>query len=137
MRKKFDLFYDIPTWNKIFFAFFISLSCMLIFFFIALLSALMFYDLGFEEAKQYIISGPDFDDIAVIKLFQMFQTIGAFLVPAFILAYIFHSNHWEYLKLNKGPAIKSVVFAILSIIAVNQIHLVKSSKFSALYHRRL
>ena len=116
MRRKFDLFYDIPAWNKIYFAFFISLSCMLIFFFIALFFAIMFYDLSFEEAKQYIISGPDFNDITVIKLFQVFQTIGTFLIPSFILAYIFHSNHWEYLKLNKKPALISVVLAILSIV---------------------
>ena len=116
MNRKFDLFYNIPTWNKIFFAFFISLSCMLFFFFIAVLSAFIIFDLSLEEAKQYIVSGPDFNNIAVIKLFQIFQSIGAFLIPSFILAYIFHSNQWEYLKLNKRPAIISMILAILSIV---------------------
>ena len=87
MNRKFDLFYNIPTWNKIFFAFFISLSCMLFFFFIAVLSAFIIYDLSLEEAKQYIVSGPDFNNIAVIKLFQIFQSIGAFLIPSFIISY--------------------------------------------------
>ena len=116
MKRKFDLFYNIPVWNKIFFAFYISISGLLVFFFIALLLALIIYDLSFEEAKQYLLSGPDFNNISVIRLFQIFQTIGSFIIPAIILAYIFHSNYREYLKLDKSPVGISVGLAILSVI---------------------
>ncbi len=115
MKRKFDLLYNIPVWNKVFFAFYISIACLLIFFFIALLIAVVFYDLSFQQAKQYIVSGPDFDNTAIIRLFQIFQTVGAFIIPAFILAYIFHSNYKEYLKLNKNPFYASVILAVLSV----------------------
>ncbi len=116
MRRKFDLFYNIPVWNKIFFAFYISIACLLIFFFIALFLAVIFYDVSFAEAKRFIISGLDFDNTGVIRLFQIFQTIGAFIIPAFILAYIFHPNYTEYLKMNKKPAVISICLSVLSVL---------------------
>lgn len=109
------MFYNIPVWNKVFFAFYISIACLLIFFFVALLITVIFYNLSFEDAKQYIISGPDFDNIAVIRIFQIFQTVGAFIIPAFILAFIFHSNYREYLRLSKSPLVLSVIIAVLSV----------------------
>ena len=102
MRRKFDLFYDIPAWNKVFIAFFVTLSCLLIFFFIALLLAVPIFNLSYAEAKQYIISGPDLNNVIIAKFFQIFQSIGVFIIPSFILAFIFHGNFWEYLKLRNN-----------------------------------
>lgn len=116
MRRKFDLFYDIPAWNKVFIAFFVTLSCLLIFFFIALLLAVPIFNLSYAEAKQYIISGPDLNNVIIAKFFQIFQSVGVFIIPSFILAFIFNSNFWEYLKLKNSPHISYVILSILSII---------------------
>jgi membrane protease YdiL (CAAX protease family) len=116
MRRKFDLFYDIPAWNKVFIAFFVTLSCFLIFFFIALLLAIPLFNLSYGEVKQYIISGPDLSNIVIIKFFQIFQSVGVFIIPSFILAFIFHGNYGEYLKLKNSPHVICMILAILSII---------------------
>lgn len=116
MRRKFDLFYDIPAWNKVFIAFFVTLSCLLIFFFIVLLLAVPIFNLSYAEAKQYIISGPDLNNVIIAKFFQIFQSVGVFIIPSFILAFIFHGNFWEYLKLRNSPHISYVILSILSII---------------------
>jgi membrane protease YdiL (CAAX protease family) len=116
MRRKFDLFYEIPAWNKLFIAFFVTLSCFLIFFFIALILAVPLFNLSYAEVKQYIISGPDLNNIKVVKFFQIFQSVGVFIIPSFILAFIFHGNNWEYLKLKNSPHITYLILSILSII---------------------
>ena len=116
MRRKFDLFYDIPAWNKVFIALFVTISCFLIFFFIALLLAIPLFNLSYGEVKQYIISGPDLSNIVIIKFFQIFQSVGVFIIPSFILAFIFHGNYGEYLKLKNSPHVICMILAILSII---------------------
>jgi membrane protease YdiL (CAAX protease family) len=116
MRKKFNLFYEMPAWNKVFIAFFVTLSCFLIFFFIALILAIPIFDLSYSEVKQYIISGPDLSNIAMAKFFQIFQSVGVFIIPSFILAYIFHGNYWDYLKLKNKPYAGYILLAVLSII---------------------
>ncbi len=116
MRRKFDLFYDIPAWNKVFIAFFVTVSCFLIFFFIALLLAIPLFNLSYGEVKQYIISGPDLSNIVIVKFFQIFQSVGVFIIPSFILAFIFHGNYREYLKLKNSPHVICMILAILSII---------------------
>ena len=116
MKKKLDLFYNIPAWNKIFIAFFITMSCFFIFFIIALLFAVPIFNLSFPEAKQYLISGPDLSNITIIKFFQIFQSVGVFIIPSFLLAYIFNENYLDYLKLKKGPHIICIVLSVISII---------------------
>lgn len=116
MRRKFDLFYDIPAWNKVFIACFVTLSCFLIFFFIALLLAIPLFNLSYGEVKQYIISGPDLDNITAVKFFQIFQSVGVFIIPSLILAFIFYGDYREYLKLKNSPNIIYIILAILSII---------------------
>ena len=116
MKRKFDLFYNIPSWNKVFIAFFVTLSCFLIFFFIALLLAIPFFNLSYGEVKQYIISGPDLSNIVVVKFFQIFQSVGVFIIPSLILAFVFNGNYREYLKLKNSPHVTYIILAILSII---------------------
>lgn len=116
MKRKFNLFYEIPAWNKVFIAFFVTLSCFLIFFFIALALAIPLFNLSYPEVKQYIISGPDLSNVAIARFFQIFQSVGVFIIPAFILAYIFHGNYWEYLKLKNNPYAGYIILSVLSII---------------------
>jgi membrane protease YdiL (CAAX protease family) len=116
MIKKFGLFYNIPAWNKIFIAFFITMSCFFIFFVIALIIAIPIFKLSFSEAEQYLISGPDIGNVSLIKYFQIFQSIGVFIIPSFLLAYIFHENYLEYLKLKKSPFLLSIILSVISII---------------------
>jgi membrane protease YdiL (CAAX protease family) len=116
MRRKFDLFYEIPAWNKLFIAFFVTLSCFLIFFFIALILAIPLFKLSYEEVKQYIISGPDLSNIVVLKFFQIFQSFGVFIIPSFILAFIFQGSYLDYLKLKNNPNVIYIILSVLSII---------------------
>ncbi len=116
MIKKFGLFYNIPAWNKIFIAFFVTMSCFFIFFVIALILAIPIFNLSFSEAEQYLISGPDIGNVSLIKYFQIFQSIGVFIIPSFLLAYIFHENYLEYLKLKKSPFLLSIILSVISII---------------------
>ena len=50
------------------------------------------------------------------KFFQIFQSIGVFIIPSFLLAYIFHDSYLEYLKLNTGPRAVCIVLSIISIV---------------------
>jgi membrane protease YdiL (CAAX protease family) len=116
MIKKYGLFYNIPAWNKIFVALFITVSCFFIFFMVALLFAIPIFNLSLSDAKQFLISGPDPGHVEVIRFFQIFQSVGVFIIPSFLLAYIFHENYLEYLKLKRKPLLISIILSMITII---------------------
>jgi membrane protease YdiL (CAAX protease family) len=116
MIKKYGLFYNVPAWNKIFIALFVTVSCFFIFFMVALLFAIPIFNLSISDVKHYLISGPDIGHVEVIKFFQIFQSIGVFIIPSFLLAYIFHEDYLAYLKLKKSPLLISTVLSIVAII---------------------
>jgi hypothetical protein len=58
------------------------------------------------------------ESIRVLKYFQIVQSIGVFIVPPFILAWLFHGNIAEYLSLDKPVNFPSVFLVlVLSVSA--------------------
>ncbi|MBN2682444.1 MAG: CPBP family intramembrane metalloprotease [Bacteroidales bacterium] len=58
------------------------------------------------------------NNLNVLRLLQIAQTIGLFLIPAWILAKIFGKNPQTYLKTNTGIAAISVILVIILVFLV-------------------
>ncbi|MDO9634955.1 MAG: CPBP family intramembrane metalloprotease [Paludibacter sp.] len=86
----------------------ISLSVMLVLFF---------------SFISHWVTGGDYSDVTALKLAQFLQSIGLFILPPFILAYLWSDNSSEYLQINRSPDAKSallvIVMMVMAIPAIN------------------
>jgi len=60
--------------------------------------------------------------VQVLKYFQIVQSIGLFVVPPFILGYLFTGKSFDYLKLNKWA--KPLSFILVPILVISSIPLI-------------
>jgi len=59
------------------------------------------------------------ESIRILKYFQVMQTLGMFIVPPFIIAWLLKGKISEYLLLNKGISGVMVVLVVLLIFLAN------------------
>jgi hypothetical protein len=59
------------------------------------------------------------ESIRVLKYFQVVQSIGVFIVPPFILGWLFHGKILEYLCLNKKVTSESVLLVLVLSFAAS------------------
>ncbi len=103
-----------PHWLRIIFR---SRFLRLLFFiYITFLSTILFaglaygiiylsYGYGFSEV-QTLLQQQSALAMPVIKFYQLILSIGMFLIPPVVFAYLTADNPWAYLKLNKGASIR-------------------------------
>ncbi len=53
------------------------------------------------------------NSLIVLKFFQVIQAIGLFVVPPFILGWLFYGNSFDYLHLNKSSEGSSVILVLV------------------------
>jgi hypothetical protein len=99
------------------FALFVMVASVLIFMVVAMLIAIPFFGMaGVMDSITAAASTPE--SVNFLKYFQVVQSIGLFVVPPFILAYLYDGNTGEYLQLNRSTHAVSFVFAALSLLFV-------------------
>ena len=69
------------------------------------------------ETKMQDLSNPD--TISLLKFFQIFQAIGVFILPPFIIAWFLDPNPVSFLKTEKSPDIRSLLFVAAVIFVSN------------------
>lgn len=57
------------------------------------------------------------ESIQSLKLAQLLQSVGLFIVPPFVLAYLWSEQPLQYLHLKRTPFIEDIAFAILIMFA--------------------
>ena len=72
----------------------------------------LFFFLLFSLISVLITKG-DFSDINSLKLAQLLQSIGLFVIPPILLAVLWSENLFEYLKINKIPSWNNILFTLL------------------------
>jgi hypothetical protein len=79
--------------------------------------------LVFSLLSVWITKG-DFSDIKALKLAQFFQSLGMFVIPPFILAYLWSEEPLGYLRINRNPSGEYVLFAVIvMLVAIPAINL--------------
>lgn len=72
----------------------------------------LFFMLLFSLISLWITNG-DLSDISSIKLAQFMQSLGLFVIPPFILAYLWSEKPLQYLQINRKPFSTDVLLAII------------------------
>lgn len=118
------LFYDSPPFIKLIIALFISLVTFLVFMIIAILVALPVFHLNIIELQEIFSDFENVRNVAVLKYFQIIQTLGLFVVPPFIIVFIFYREVGESLQLRNLPELQvSVKVFLIMIIGLPVINL--------------
>ena len=103
---------------QLLFAIFVVVVSFLVFLVFGILTAIPFF--GVSEMLNSMSSGEynTPDAIALLKYFQVMQSIGLFVVPPFVIAYLYEGKVAEYLQLNKGFNTKSFILATLTVFVL-------------------
>ncbi len=110
-----NYFNNLHPANKIVVTTFVVLLSLLITMIIAVIIALPIF--GFKDIAT-IANSQNLSDnnISFLKFLQIFQSIGLFVIPSFLLAYLFGSDISRYLKLDVVPYPQGIIIAISIII---------------------
>jgi uncharacterized protein len=78
---------------------------------------------GLSSFSKLMSAGITFsaENINLLKYFQMVQSIGIFIVPAIVLAFLFGAHPQEYLYVHNRPYLSSIILAVLIIWASSPI----------------
>ncbi|MBN1769008.1 MAG: CPBP family intramembrane metalloprotease [Prolixibacteraceae bacterium] len=97
--------------SKLFFVALAALGCLLVSVIIAALTAMPLF--GPNVLETMMGAGVSFDEsnIPLLKYLQLWQSIGLFIIPALLLAFVFSTSVWNYLKMNKRISMGSTVLA--------------------------
>jgi membrane protease YdiL (CAAX protease family) len=95
---------------------FVALSSLLVVMIIGVVVAIPFS--GTDIFSFLINNNAEYsaDNIAFLKYLQIIQSIGLFIVPSVILAFLFGNNASKYLKVNVVPYPQGIILAISIII---------------------
>lgn len=114
----FTAFREMKPFPQLMFALFVMVASVLIFLFLALITAIPFF--GFESMMESMsgaaVNSPE--SINFLKYFQVIQSIALFVVPPFILAWLYHGNISEYLLINRTTIPTSYLMAVLSLLLI-------------------
>jgi membrane protease YdiL (CAAX protease family) len=113
---RFKLFYNSPAWYKIIFAALTVITFLFISMVVAIIAGIPLFRLTVADVSNMLSEGIQTGDTAFLKYLQVIQSIGTFLVPAIILAWLFAGNFHDYLKINKPVRVVSLLLVIFSIL---------------------
>ncbi len=114
---------DTHPFSKLIFALFIILVTFLVTFLVGFLLAIPIFHIHLSDLTQLLTDYNNPDNLRFLKFLQTLQAVGLFIIPAFIIGYIFHSKSTAYLKFN---TVKIRLIGLTLFIFIASIPLINS-----------
>ncbi|MCA1758684.1 MAG: CPBP family intramembrane metalloprotease, partial [Bacteroidales bacterium] len=111
----FTAFQGMKPFPQLMFSAFVILVSFLAFLLIAMVLAIPLFGISSMMSIPTIGDLSDPENIRILKYFQVVQSIGLFIVPPVILAWLFHGKIAEYLFLNKNSNSTSVLLVAVLV----------------------
>ncbi|TNF45907.1 MAG: CPBP family intramembrane metalloprotease [Bacteroidetes bacterium] len=115
----FTAFRDMKPLSQLMFSIFVVIASFLAFMVLSLVVAIPLYGLDSMLSIPTIDELDNPESIRILKYFQVVQSIGIFIVPPFILAWLYHGKIAEYLNLDKRVNIESVFLVLVLSFAAS------------------
>lgn len=112
-------FRDMNPLSQLMFSIFVVIVSFLVFMVLSLIVAIPLFGLDSVISIPTINELDNPESIRVLKYFQVVQSIGVFIVPPFILAWLFHGKIATYLSLNKTVNLASVLLVLVISFAAS------------------
>ncbi|MBW6537457.1 MAG: CPBP family intramembrane metalloprotease [Mariniphaga sp.] len=121
----FTAFQGMKPFPQLMFSAFVIIVSFLAFLLISMLLAIPLFGLDSMMSIPTLNDLSDPESIRVLKYFQVVQSIGLFIVPPVILAWLFHGKIAEYLYLKRNATSTSIfLVAVLVIFALPLINFI-------------
>ncbi len=121
----FTAFQGMKPFPQLMFSAFVIIVSFLAFLLISMLLAIPLFGLDSMMSIPTLNDLSDPESIRILKYFQVIQSIGLFIVPPVILAWLFHGKIAEYLYLKRNATSTSIfLVAVLVIFALPLINFI-------------
>lgn len=114
----FTAFRDMKPFSQLMFALFVMVASVLIFLVLAMLVAVPFFGLESLMGSMTPSGLETPENLNFLKYFQVVQSIALFVIPPFILAWLYHGNISEYLRINRSTIPSSYLIAAVMVVAI-------------------
>lgn len=94
----------------------VVLICAVLFTLIGMLVVSAYYGISPAQLQDAFNSESNPQAISMLKFMQTISAIGAFVVPAFVIAFLFDQKPLNYLSLSKKVSVTSIILVSLAII---------------------
>ncbi len=121
---------DSHPFSKIVFSVFIILVSFLVIILIGILFAIPIFQINLSDFTNLATNYDDPVTLRFLKYLQIIQSIGLFIVPAFIIGYVFHNRSLVYLRFmitKKNLVILTIFIFIASIPLINSLAILNES----------
>jgi uncharacterized protein len=111
----FTAFQGMKPFSQLMFSAFVIIVSFLLFMLIGMIAAIPLFGL---DSIMSLPTGSDLmnpENMRLLKFLQVVQSIGLFIVPPFILAWLFYGNTEEYLLLNKKTSAVSYLLVVIMV----------------------
>jgi membrane protease YdiL (CAAX protease family) len=115
----FTSFRGMKPFSQFMFSMFVVIVSFLAFLILSLVAAIPFFGLDSMLSMPNINDLNNPESLMILKYFQVVQSIGVFIVPPFILAWLFHGKITEYLYLNRTVNFESVLLVLVLSFAAS------------------
>ena len=114
----FTAFRYMRPFPQLMFAIFIMVASVFLFMIVGMVVAIPFY--GLSELMNLLngVQNNSDESINFLKYMQVLQSIGLFVVPPFILGFLYHGNVKEYLLINRSAQSRCFVLAVFCLLAI-------------------
>jgi len=103
---------------QLMFSLFVMVASVFIFMVVGMIAVIPIYGLGGLMSSMSETSLNSAEGINLLKYFQVIQSIGLFVVPPFIIGWLYQGNFSEYLKINRSTRVQSFLLASICLLAV-------------------
>jgi len=115
----FTAFREMKPFSQLMFSIFVVIASFLAFLVVSLVAAIPLFGVDSIMNLPVLDNMTDPDGMKMLKYFQVVQSIGVFIVPPFILGWLFHGKIAEYLSLNKNISLASVLLVLVLSFAAS------------------
>jgi hypothetical protein len=112
----FTVFRGMKPFPQLLFALFVALVSFVVFFVAGMLLVLPFVGFGslIDSLSPAALDSPG--AVNLLKYFQTLQSVGLFVIPPFIIGWLYEGNIREYLQLNRGTTPGVFLLASLTLL---------------------
>lgn len=114
----FTAFRGMNPFPQLMFSLFVMVVSVLVFLVVGMLIAVPFYGVEMLTGSLSESGMNTPEALNFLKYFQVLQSVGLFIVPPFILAWLYQGNIAEYLQLNRSTNIRVYLLATLALLIV-------------------
>lgn len=114
----FTAFRDMRPFAQLMFAIFVMVASVFLFMILGLVLAIPFYGMdGLISAMNGVQKDADLN-VNFLKYMQVLQSVGLFVVPPFILGFLYHGKIKEYLLIDRTTKPRSFILAVFCLLSI-------------------